>query len=234
VNIGDFGKGSNENFFTLIQALDKQTKVQRYRISSIEPDLLTFEIIDFCAKSRSFMPHFHIPLQSGSNVVLKSMNRHYTREEFAEKVNYIHSVMPHAFIACDVMSGFNTETDAEFQSCYGFLQSLPLAFIHVFTYSERPDTRAASIEGKVPVNVRRQRSEILQQLSEAKKLAFYKANTGYKAKVLWEESNKQGFMYGFSDNYIRCKKVFNQQSVNTISEVTLEELDTDGSCFIIR
>ncbi|MBR1625700.1 MAG: tRNA (N(6)-L-threonylcarbamoyladenosine(37)-C(2))-methylthiotransferase MtaB [Bacteroidales bacterium] len=232
VNIGDFGNGTSETFFELIKALDKRTNIPRYRISSIEPDLLSKEIIDFCASSEVFMPHFHIPLQSGSNKVLKLMNRHYLREEFAEKVNYIHSIMPNAFIACDVMTGFNGETDSEFQSSYDFLNSLPLSFIHVFTYSARPDARAKKFDENIPIHIRRQRSEILQSLSNRKKEEFYKSNTGYNASVLWEETKKNGKMYGFSDNYIKCSRDFDQNLVNAITLNKLEELSDD--VFIIK
>ncbi|MBO6117821.1 MAG: tRNA (N(6)-L-threonylcarbamoyladenosine(37)-C(2))-methylthiotransferase MtaB [Bacteroidales bacterium] len=233
VNIGDFGKGTSETFFDLVKALDDKTDVQRYRISSIEPDLLSKEIIDFCAQSRSFMPHFHIPLQSGSNKVLENMNRHYRREDFAMKVNYIRSVLPNAFIACDVMTGFNGETEEEFLSAYSFLESLPIAFIHVFTYSDRPDTKAYRIAGKVPVNERRKRSEILQKLSESKKRQFYQANIGYKASILWEESEKDGMMSGFSDNYIRAERPFEAEFVNTVTKETLCVLNTCKDAFVI-
>lgn len=233
VNIGDFGKGNKETFLDLIRALDFQTNIERYRISSIEPDLLTKDIIDFCANSYSFLPHFHIPLQSGSDVVLKNMNRHYTREDFAEKVLYIKSVMPNAFIACDVMTGFNSETDAEFASCMDFLSSLPIAFIHVFTYSDRPDTKAYRIEGRVPMNIRKKRSDELQTLSEKMKKAFYRQNVGYTAKVLWEEAEKNGKMYGFSDNYLRCERDFDKRLVNTITTETLNNLSNDEEIFVL-
>ena len=227
VNIGDFGKNNNEHFLSLIQSLDTKTNVKRYRISSIEPNLLTKEIIDFCASSRSFMPHFHIPLQSGSNVVLKNMNRHYLREDFADKVHYIHSIMPHCFIACDVMCGFNSETEKEFISSYEFLDSLPIAFIHVFTYSDRPDTKAYRIEGKIPMGERRKRSDILQALSLKKKQSFYEQNFGYMASILWEEADKKGFMYVFTDNYIRCSRKFDKNLVNQITYNRLENLSND-------
>ena len=233
VNIGDFGKGSNENFLDLIRELDKIEDIKRYRISSIEPNLLTKEIIDFCSQSNSFMPHFHIPLQSGSNVVLKTMRRRYKREEFAEKVYYIKDKMPDAFIACDVMTGFNTETEEEFQSAYDFLNSLPIAFIHVFTYSERPDTKASQLEGYVPVNERRKRSEVLQKLAVEKKNAFYKANIGYTGNVLWEENNKDGKIYGFTDNYIRVQNTFNPKLINNITQEKLSRLSDDNEFFII-
>lgn len=234
VNIGDFGIGTDETFFDLVKALDKIEDVKRYRISSIEPNLLTKEIIDYCRTSRAFMPHFHIPLQSGSNIVLKAMHRKYLREDFADKVNYIHSIWPECFIACDVMSGFNYETDEEFRSAYDFLESLPIAFIHVFTYSERPNTKASTLGGKIPIYVRRQRSEELQKLSERKKREFYKAHLKYKTTILWEENNKGGYMYGFSDNYLRCKTKFDKTKVNQITEQTLDMLAQNDDLFIIR
>ncbi len=233
VNIGDFGKHNNEKFIDLIRTLDNKTNIPRYRISSIEPDLLTKDIIDFCASSRAFLPHFHIPLQSGSNTVLKAMNRHYTIEEFRDKVFYILSLMPNAFIAIDCMTGFNSETEEEFNNSYTFLSSLPIAFIHVFTYSDRPDTKAYRIDGKIPIHIRRQRSEILQKLSENKKREFYNKNIGYKANILWEESEKSGKMYGFSDNYLRCVRDYNFHLVNTITNETLQTLDKNKDEFIL-
>ncbi|MGP1515193.1 MAG: tRNA (N(6)-L-threonylcarbamoyladenosine(37)-C(2))-methylthiotransferase MtaB [Bacteroidales bacterium] len=233
VNIGDFGRGTKENFLDLIRALDSRTKVPRYRISSIEPDLLSKEIIDFCVSSRAFLPHFHIPLQSGSNLVLKAMNRHYDREMFADKVFYIKSVMPNSFIACDVLAGFNYETEAEFQSCYEFLASLPIAFIHVFTYSNRPDTKAKKMGGEVPINVRKQRSDLLQILSEKKKREFYEKNVGYEGKILWEEAEKNGKMYGFSDNYLRCVKDYDKKYINEISTHRLEKLNSSTELFYL-
>lgn len=232
INIGDFGKHTGENFLSLLKALDGVTEIDRYRISSIEPNLLTKEIIDFCKDSRAFMPHFHIPLQSGSNVVLKNMQRKYQREEFAEKVLYINEIMPNAFIACDVMTGFNSETDKEFESSVKFLENLPLAFIHVFTYSLRPNTKANSLPKTVEMNVRRQRSEILNQLAIEKKKAFYRKNIGITTNVLWEEQEKDGFAYGFSDNYIRVQKHFSQELTNTISQETLTTLSPNEEYFI--
>lgn len=234
VNIGDFGKHKGEKFIDLVRALDSRTNIPRYRISSIEPDLLTKEIIDYCASSRAFLPHFHIPLQAGSNNILKAMNRHYTVEEFRDKVLYILSLMPNAFIACDCMTGFNSETEEEFKKCYDFLSSLPIAFIHVFTYSDRPDTKAYRIDGKVPIHIRRQRSEVLQKLSEEKKLQFYTKNIGYQGNVLWEENEKNGKMYGFSDNYLRCVRDYNPNLSNQITKERLQSLDPTTTEFLIQ
>ncbi|MDO5759846.1 MAG: tRNA (N(6)-L-threonylcarbamoyladenosine(37)-C(2))-methylthiotransferase MtaB, partial [Bacteroidota bacterium] len=200
VNIGDFGKRNGENFFGLIKELDKISEIKRYRISSIEPDLLSKEIIDFCANSQSFMPHFHIPLQAGSDKVLKIMKRNYDTALFRDSVLYIKEKMPNSFIACDVMTGFNGEGEKEFKECLDFLRSLPIAFIHVFPYSERPDALAKNLAEKVPVRERKIRSELLQQLSVEKKHNFYLDNINKTTSVLWEESQKDGYMYGFTDN----------------------------------
>lgn len=225
VNIGDFGKSTNENFLQLIQRLDEIEEIQRYRISSIEPNLITEEVIDFCAKSRAFLPHFHIPLQSGDNKILKLMHRKYERELFAERVNYIKEKMPYAFIAADVIVGFPQETKEDFQSTYKFIESLPLAFLHVFTYSERPNTIAAKMEGKVPIEERRRRSKDLQNLSLEKKIQFYEKNKGNKGKILWESDIENGMMFGFSENYIRVARPFEEKYINQITEETLLELD---------
>lgn len=234
VNIGDFGKERNETFLDLIKALDKVKEIERYRISSIEPDLLSKEIIDFCFSSRAFLPHFHIPLQSGSNKVLKTMKRRYLREEFEEKVNYIHEIMPNCFIAADVMVGANDETEDEWLSSYKFLESLPLAFIHVFTYSQRPNTLANKIGEVIPVHLRRQRSEELQKLAYKKKEEFYKTNINYEGKVLWEETKKDGKMYGFTDNYIRCQREYDSKYINTITIEKIIKLSKDKEYFIIE
>lgn len=225
VNIGDFGKSTNETFLQLIQRLDEIEEIQRYRISSIEPNLITEEVIDFCAKSRAFLPHFHIPLQSGDNKILKLMHRKYERELFAQRVNYIKEKMPYAFIAADVIVGFPQETEEDFQSTYKFIESLPLAFLHVFTYSERPNTIAAKMEGKVPIEERRRRSKDLQNLSLEKKNQFYEKNKGNKGKILWESDIENGMMFGFSENYIRVARPFEEKYINQITEETLLELD---------
>lgn len=233
VNIGDFGKGRKDNFLDLIKELDRVEKIKRYRISSIEPDLLTEEIIDFCASSRSFMPHFHIPLQAGSDKVLRLMKRNYDTLLFKNKVMYIKEKMPNSFIACDVMTGFNGEGEQEFEETLRLLRSLPIAFIHVFPYSERPDAWAKNLSEKVPVRKRKERSELLQQLAVEKKHNFYLKNIGQKTNVLWEESQKDGYMYGFTDNYIRVRTAFDIDKVNTIESVILEKLSTDKEFFEI-
>lgn len=225
VNIGDFGKSTNETFLDLIKRLDEIEEIKRYRISSIEPNLITEEVIDFCATSRAFLPHFHIPLQSGDNKILKLMHRKYERELFAERVNYIKEKMPFAFVAADVIVGFPQETKEDFQSTYKFIESLPLAFLHVFTYSERPNTIAAKMQGKVPIAERRERSKELQNLSTEKKLQFYEKNCGNKGKILWEADNENGLMFGFSENYIRVARNFEEKYINQITEEELTQLD---------
>lgn len=233
VNIGDFGKHNNETFFDLIKELDKIEHIERYRISSIEPNLITNEIIDFVKQSRSFLPHFHIPLQAGTNLLLERMKRKYNRELFAQRINYINQVMPNAFIAADIIVGFPGETDEEFNSTIEFINSLPLAALHVFTYSERPNSLAINFDGKVPVNIRKQRSLVLQDISNNKKKDFYQKNIGYKTKVLWESDCEKGMMFGFSDNYIRVARKFEEKYINTITEETLINLSINKDYFLI-
>jgi threonylcarbamoyladenosine tRNA methylthiotransferase MtaB len=216
INIGEFGKSTNETFFELIKKLDKVKGIERIRISSIEPNLITDEIINFVANSRVFLPHFHIPLQSGSNKILQLMKRRYLRELFAERIYKIKEKMPHAFIAVDVISGFPGETDDDFEDAFQFIESLPLAFLHVFPYSERPNTPAKDFSGKISSDVKKQRSERLQKLSKKKHEEFCKKHLKNPSKVLWESENDDGWMYGFTENYIRVRKPFDANSVNTI------------------
>jgi len=233
VNIGDFGKHNNETFFDLIKELDKIEHIERYRISSIEPNLITNEIIDFVKQSRSFLPHFHIPLQAGTNLLLERMKRKYNRELFAQRINYINQVMPNAFIAADIIVGFPGETDDEFNSTIEFINSLPLAALHVFTYSERPNSLAINFDGKVPINIRKKRSLILQDISNNKKKEFYIRNIGYNAKVLWESDNEKGRMFGFSDNYIKVGRKFEEKYINTITEEPLINISNTKDYFIV-
>jgi len=233
VNIGDFGKHNNETFFDLIKELDKIEHIERYRISSIEPNLITNEIIDFVKQSRSFLPHFHIPLQAGTNLLLERMKRKYNRELFAQRINYINQVMPNAFIAADIIVGFPGETDEEFNSTIEFINSLPLAALHVFTYSERPNSLAINFDGKVPINIRKKRSLILQDISNNKKKEFYIRNIGYNAKVLWESDNEKGRMFGFSDNYIKVGRKFEEKYINTITEEPLINISNTKDYFIV-
>ena len=223
INTGEFGKQHGESFFQLIKELDRMEEVSRYRISSIEPNLLTDEMIDFISGSRAFLPHFHIPLQAGSNAVLQLMKRRYTTELYAARLQKIKSVMPDACIAADVIVGFNGETDEEFDNACRFIESLPISYLHVFTYSERPRTRALAMEGKVPVNVRRERSKVLHDISDRKKAEFYKENYGTSHKVLWESDVHDGFMLGFTENYIRVKTPFDPAKVNTVESVVVSE-----------
>jgi threonylcarbamoyladenosine tRNA methylthiotransferase MtaB len=227
VNIGDFGKLNKETFFDFLKELIKVEGIERIRISSVEPDLLHDEIIELVAAEPKLMPHFHIPLQSGSDAVLRAMGRHYDTAVFASRVKKIRSLMPHACIAADLIVGFPAETDALFEESIRFVEAMDVSYIHVFTYSERENTRAMKIEGSVPPAVRHQRSRQVQQLSDLKKHDFYLKNKGKKALVLWEKDNTQGFMYGFTDNYIKVKTGFNPELINQINEVTLNHLDTD-------
>lgn len=233
VNIGEFGKQSGETFLELIRELDKIEGIERYRISSIEPNLITEKTVDFCAASKKFLPHFHIPLQSGSNKILHLMKRKYDRELFAERVNYINRRMPHAFIAADVIVGFPHETAKDFAEAKDFIASLPLAALHVFTYSERPGTPAAGMPESVPMNERHRRSMELQELSDRKKEAFYRANKGRKANVLWEADNEDGMMYGFTENYIRVGRKFDERYINEITEETIEIIDHKHKSYIV-
>jgi threonylcarbamoyladenosine tRNA methylthiotransferase MtaB len=205
VNIGDFGKTTGETFFDLIRALDAVEGIQRYRISSIEPNLLTDEIIDYVATSRAFMPHFHIPLQSGCDEVLRLMRRRYDTALFAQKIQHIKSVLPHAFIGVDVIVGTRGETEASFRRTYDFLDSLDVTQLHVFSYSERPGTSALQIEGPVSLQKKRCRSEQLLSLSESKTYAFYAAHIGSEAIVLLEHPKQNAPFHGFTENYIRTE-----------------------------
>ena len=227
VNTGEFGKHTGESFFQLISELDKVEEVLRYRISSIEPNLITDDMIDFIAQSRAFLPHFHIPLQAGSNTVLQLMKRRYTTELYAQRLQKIKSVMPDACIAADVIVGFNGETDEEFDKACQFIDSLPISYLHVFTYSERPGTRALAMDSKVPINVRRERSKILHQISDRKKHAFYQSNYDTLHSVLWESDVHNGIMMGFTDNYIRVRTNFDENKVNTVETVLVTEKNVE-------
>ena len=229
VNIGDYGKGIEEDidFFGLLQKLDKVEGIERIRISSIEPNLLTDEIIEFVASSRSIVPHFHIPLQSGSDNMLQLMKRRYKRELFAQRVNKVREILPHSCIGVDVITGFPGETDEEFKNTYDFINSLDVSYLHVFTYSERANTEAVRMKGKVPVSVRRNRNAQLTNLSLKKKYAFYSQFLGTKRKVLVEKSQNPGFYSGFTDNYIKVKFPSEQNIENEIVDIKLEKIDAD-------
>lgn len=235
VNIGDYGKGEFGNkkhehtFLELVQALDKVEGIERLRISSIEPNLLKNETIDFVSQSRTFVPHFHIPLQSGSNTILKRMKRRYLRELYADRVTKIREVMPHACIGVDVIVGFPGETDELFLETYNFLHSLDISYLHVFTYSERDNTEAAEMDGVVPGNVRAKRSKMLRGLSVKKRRAFYESQIGSNRTVLFEGENKEGYIHGFTENYVKVKTPWNPELVNSLHEVSLSKIDEDGS-----
>jgi threonylcarbamoyladenosine tRNA methylthiotransferase MtaB len=222
VNLGDFGKGPDgnkkheENFTDLVKALDKVEGIARYRISSIEPNLITNELIEFVADSDRFMPHFHIPLQSGSNEILSLMRRRYKRELYTERITLIKKLMPHAAIGVDVIVGFPGETDAHFQETFDFLHSLDISYLHVFTYSERDHTKALEIKPIVPINIRNERNKTLRNLSYMKLQYFTKQHEGQERKVLFESSNKNGLMEGYTDNYIRVSTAYRAEWANQV------------------
>jgi threonylcarbamoyladenosine tRNA methylthiotransferase MtaB len=229
VNIGDFGQGGEENLFGLIQELDKVEGIDRFRISSIEPNLLSNEIIQFClADSKRFVPHFHVPLQSGNNRLLKAMRRKYLRELYAERVAHIKSLRPDACIGVDVIVGFPGETDEEFMDTIDFLKDIDISYLHVFTYSERANTTAVKLGDAVPMNVRKERSKMLHILSDKKKRLFYEQNIGSTRTVLFENEEDTGIMYGFTENYVKVKAAFDPTKINTFQTVRLTEIDRDG------
>ncbi|ATA80593.1 tRNA (N(6)-L-threonylcarbamoyladenosine(37)-C(2))-methylthiotransferase MtaB [Capnocytophaga sputigena] len=234
VNIGDYGKGEFGNkkhehtFLELVQALDKVEGIERLRISSIEPNLIKDETIDFIAQSKSFVPHFHIPLQSGSNEILKKMKRRYLRELYVSRVAKIREVMPDACIGVDVIVGFPGETDEHFLETYHFLNDLDISYLHVFTYSERDNTEAVLMEGVVPDAVRAKRSKMLRGLSAKKRNAFYESQLGKEKTVLFESDNKQGYIHGFTENYVKVKAPWDPALVNTLHKVKLTKIDVDG------
>jgi threonylcarbamoyladenosine tRNA methylthiotransferase MtaB len=235
VNIGDYGKGEFGNkthehtFLDLVTELDKVKGIERLRISSIEPNLLKNETIDLVAKSRAFVPHFHIPLQSGSNDILKKMKRRYLRELYVDRVTKIKEVMPHACIGVDVIVGFPGETDSHFLETYNFLNELDISYLHVFTYSERDNTEAADMEAIVPMNVRNKRSKMLRGLSVKKRRAFYESQLGTSRTVLFESENKEGYIHGFTENYVKVKAPWNPELVNTLQNIELVKIDIDGT-----
>ena len=229
VNIGDFGQGSDENFFELIKELDKTEGIERYRISSIEPNLLSNEIIKFClSSSKRFVPHFHIPLQSGSDILLKAMRRKYLSDLYKDRVEKIKNINPDTCIGVDVIVGFPGETDEEFMKTYNFLKELDISYLHVFTYSERANTTANKMPNAVPMAVRKDRSKMLHILSDKKKRAFYESQINKKGTVLWEGENHDGWIHGFSENYIKVKKPYSEDLENKLEQVTFKEISADG------
>jgi len=234
VNIGDYGKGEfgdkkhEHTFLDLVNKLDKVDGIERLRISSIEPNLLKDETIDLVSKSRAFVPHFHIPLQSGNNEILKKMKRRYMRELYIDRVKKIKKVMPDACIGVDVIVGFPGETEDCFLDTYNFINELDVSYLHVFTYSERDNTEATNMEGVVPANVRRKRSKMLRGLSVKKRRAFYESQIGTTRTVLFENENKDGYIHGFTENYVKVKTPWNPELINTLHEIELTNIDDDG------
>ncbi len=239
VNIGDYGKGEFGNkkhehtFLDLISELDQVEGIERIRISSIEPNLLKNESIELVAKSKRFVPHFHIPLQSGSDDLLKKMKRRYLSGLYADRVAKIREVMPDSCIGVDVIVGFPGETEEKFLETYNFLNELPISYLHVFTYSERENTEAAEMDGVIPIPERKRRNKMLRILSEKKKMAFYQTQLGKTLPVLWEHENKNGLMFGFTENYVRVQKPFDINSVNEIEYLKLNKIQSDGTVSVL-
>jgi threonylcarbamoyladenosine tRNA methylthiotransferase MtaB len=227
VNIGDYGTQHNTNLLTLIEKLDHLQGVERFRISSIEPNLLSNEMIDFVAASDKFMPHFHIPLQSGSDEILRLMRRRYRTNLYRERVERILQAMPHACIGIDVITGFPGETDERFEETRQFLIDIPAAYLHVFTYSERDNTTALRIPDVVPQETRHRRTIELRMLSDKKKRAFYDRFIGSQQRILWEGSDDEGLMYGFSENYLKVSQPWSSEAVNNITNVAMGQLNGD-------
>jgi threonylcarbamoyladenosine tRNA methylthiotransferase MtaB len=234
VNIGDYGKGEfgdkdyKNTFLDLIMALDEVKGISRIRISSIEPNLLSNEIINFVSRSKTFVPHFHIPMQSGSNVVLKLMKRRYLIDTYMERITYIKRLMPNACIGADVIVGFPGETDELFLETYDFIQTLGISYLHVFTYSERDNTEAVDFKNEVPKNIRSKRSKLLRSLSVQLRRKFYKNQLGSNQNILFENENKKGYIHGFSSNYVRVKTPWRKDLVDCIKPYKLKKIDLDG------
>lgn len=237
VNIGDFGiqEGKRkERFADLVMALDAVNGIERFRISSIEPNLLTNEIIEFVSRSERFVPHFHIPLQSGSNTILRKMGRRYLRELYVDRVSKIKTLMPHCCIGVDVIVGFPGETEDLFLETYNFLNELDISYLHVFTYSERSNTRATEMDGVVPLKKRNERSKMLRILSEKKRRKFYEENLGKTLTVLFEEDIEDGQMHGFTENYIRVAAKYDPLLINELKKVTLNEINDKGNVEVLE
>jgi len=234
VNIGDYGKGEFGNkkhehtFLDLVKELDEVNGINRLRISSIEPNLLKNETINFVANSKAFVPHFHIPLQSGSDEILKKMKRRYLTDLYTDRVSYIKSLMPHCCIGVDVIVGFPGETEEHFLETYNFLNELDISYLHVFSYSERANTKAAEMKNPIDKGIRHKRSKMLRVLSAKKKRHFYEQQIGITRDVIFEAENKDGFMYGFTENYVRVKTPFQSSWINTIKKTELNQMDENG------
>ena len=234
VNIGDFGKTTGETFFDLVKALDKDVEISRIRISSIEPNLLTDEIIEFVASSKKILPHFHIPLQSGSDNILQIMQRRYDTALFRRRVDKIRSVLPNAFIGVDVIVGVRGESESDFEDTCNFIDSLAISQLHVFTYSERPNTRAIKMDLAVPIEIRKHRSQVLHQLSDKKTRQFYAQFVGRKGVALIEGAESGGKMSGYTENYLQVELPYNPALINTTIELSLGKLTKSGDCFVIE
>ena len=238
VNIGDYGKGEFGNkkhehtFLDLVKELNKVEGIERIRISSIEPNLLKDETIELVAESQNFVPHFHIPLQSGSDEILKKMKRRYLTALYTNRVKKIREMLPDACIGVDVIVGFPGETEEKFLETYKFLSELPISYLHVFTYSERDNTEAVKMEAVVPISERKKRNKMLRILSEKKKMAFYQSQIGKTLPVLWEHEEKNGMMFGFTDNYVRVQKPYDPASINRVETVKLEKIAPDGNVIV--
>jgi len=232
VNIGDFGQQNEESFLDLLRQLANLDGIERIRISSIEPELLNNEIIKMVSASEKLLPHFHIPLQSGSDKILQLMKRKYLREVFAGRVKRIKELMPDACIAADVIVGFPGETNVDFEDAYEFINSLDVTYLHVFTYSERPGTKALLMEDKVDEREKRRRSQLLHELSESKKKHFYSQQIGKTADVLWESDNIGGFMHGYTGNYVKVRTPFNAELINQIKSVKIIAVNIDDTCSV--
>lgn len=232
VNIGDFGKGRDEDFFELIQGLDRVEGIERFRISSIEPELLSDRIIDFVSQSERFVPHFHMPLQSGSDRILQRMRRKYDTDLYRERVKRIKERMPDCSIGVDVIVGTPGEDEAEFMKSYRFLQELPISYLHVFTYSERKGTPAARMDGKVPMETRKERSKMLRILSEKKRRAFYESQQGTVREVLFEGAEHEGRLHGYTENYIKTSVPYDPARINSKERIRLSEMDMDGTYIV--
>ena len=224
VNTGTFGLHQKEQFIDLLRELDRIEEIERYRISSIEPNLITDEILEFVAQSRAFAPHFHIPIQAASDVVLKNMHRHYDTDFYRRKIFKIKELMPDACIAADLMVGFNGETQEEFDKGIKFIEEIPISYLHVFTYSDRPNTLALKMPGKIPMHERRLRSEVMHQLSNTKRHQFIQEQMGKTRPVLWESTLRDGMIQGWSDNYIRLQAPASSHEANTITETEINDL----------
>ncbi len=229
VNIGDFGKHHNEQFITLIKQLDELNGIDRFRISSIEPNLLSNEIIEFVAQSKKFVPHFHVPLQSGNDRLLHLMRRRYNKALYASRIEKIKSFMPNACIGVDVISGFPTESENDFNETFKFLNELPVSYLHAFTYSERQNTTAVRLQEIVPNEIRLERTKKLNILSEKKRRAFYESQLSSTCKVLFETENNNGYLSGYSENYIRVQIPYENHFVNSIQDVKLQIINNEGN-----